>query len=387
MSAPPCFHFRNFLPHFRVLGAAVNSVLRSVLAASLCLAGLNVGKVACGQEDDAQDSELLLLQPAQRRPAAAAELIGMGTQPIAALLMRERGQSWLVWGDDEFVRTFAPPLDPQLLRDVRDGRRPPKVAGRLKEEVPADEWAFFRAYSDALVNSLEVPVDAFKKSAEENRHVSFANLMSTPSRYRGKVIRVKGRLAMLRWDEPADAARERGVKDTYVGWVFGETRHATPYCIYFPALPPGLEPREKMDREITFYGYFLATIKYEGAPDGDKARVLVTPLLIGPAPIVTEKAVAGSEPDTPLALLVLGGAMGLLLFVTVVFFVMNFWLQRGDRKVLATLDEIKRKNLPSQFENEDELGTRSNPAPSQLIMNNPPGARLPEAKPIDPERN
>ena len=203
------------------------------------------------------------------------------------------------------------------------------------------------------------------------------------------MIPITGRMVRLRREDPTHAAKERGVKSVYVGWVFGATKHANPFCVQFPILPPGLEPSEKMSEEVTFYGYFLADYKYEGAKDHkDAPRILTTPLLVGPTVVPLRKAAAPVEAETPMALVILGLAGSFLLFLSVVFFLMFIWFQRGDRKVFNTLDQIKLKHMPSLFANEDEpRGTPNNPVPSQLIVNGQPPVKLPEARPIDPERN
>ena len=143
-----------------------------------------------------------------------------------------------------------------------------------------------------------------------------------------------------------------------------------------------------MKQEVTFYGYFLATFKYE-AKDGPK----VTPFLVGPTVILGgEKAAPPATMDSPVVTMIQVG-IGFLLFLSIVFFLMHLWAHRADRRVFSTLDQIKNKHLTSPFANEDELArvngedAENTAAPSPLILGHPSASRLPEAKPIDPERN
>lgn len=339
-------------------------------------------------QNDAEDFGAFWFNKERAQAASAAQIVGMGDDPIAALALRAAGLHWIVWDEVGFAEQFAPELRPSLLQNIQDGRWLPNMVAKPKDEIQVPDMAFYKAYSDALVNAYWTPPEAFKKSAAENRTVTYAHLMSTPNRYRGKVIPIqRGRLVMLRKEEPTILAKNEGVKSVYVGWVFGETKHANPFCIQFPILPKGLEPAEKMDKTIAFDGYFLATFKYEGARKDDRPRILTTPLLVGPTVVVENEAAPVEANEIPMAILVLGIAVGFLLFLSVVFFLMYFLLQRGDRQILSTLDEIKQKHTPNQFKDEGDLGTATNPAPAHLIGNGQPPARLPEARPIDPERN
>lgn len=344
-----------------------------------------------GQEQPADNNgEIFWFNETRARTAAAAQVVGMGFEPLQTLVLRAAGLQSITWGEIGFADAFAPELRKSVLRDIKDGRWLPDLKDHQLHNIPQADLAFCSAFSEALVNAFEVPVDAFKRSADENRTVTYSHLMSNPSKYRGDIIPIHGRMVRLRKYEPTHAAKEKGVKSTYVGWVFGPTKHSNPFCVQFPILPKGLEPSEKMDQEVTFYGYFLANYKYEGAKKDDETpRILITPLLVGPTVLLDTKTQAAVEAETPMAVVVLGLAVSFLLFLSVVFFLMYFWFQRGDRKVLSTLDEIKLKHLPPLFEdNPAPSGTPGNPVPSHLVMNGqPPPAKLPEARPIDPERN
>jgi hypothetical protein len=368
----------------------VNRVFRGNLWVCAAFAALALGPASRAQE--AEEDPLAFWDSKDRsRPAAAAQVAGLGQQPFMALALRTGGQRFVVWDEVGFVETFAPELNPKLLEGVQDRRWLPNIAARPRVDVPAEDLAHYRAYSEALVRSFDTPLDAFQKSAEENKHVTFAHLMSTPNKYRGKVIPIKGKLVRLRREDPTLLAQQNGgLKDVYVGWVFGPTAGSNPFCVQFPMLPEGLEPNENLRQDVTFFGYFISTFKYEGGKGrDDRPTVLVTPLLVGRTLVLAKKDPEAVEAAMPLPIIVLGSALSFVMFLSVVFFVMYFWMQRSDQRVLSKLDAIKVKNMPAPFINEPdpaaEFGTVENPAPSQLVFDNPGPA--PEAMPVDPERN
>jgi hypothetical protein len=301
---------------------------------------------------------------------AAAELV-LSQNPITAAAIRVEGYRTAVWAEVGFVSDRAPELDPKLLVDIKDGRTLPRIDNRLKKEIPREDMAIYLAYSDALAKAFHTPLDAFRKSAEDNRNVTFAQLWATPERYRGKVIPIKGRLVMLRrWDPPIPA-QQQGVKDLYEGWIFGPTRRANPFSVVFPVLPAGLEEAEQMNEEVTFYGYFLTKFKYRAGDGKDQ----VTPLLIGPTVVVDAKA-ARTESETPFALIVLGLVLGGLLAMTVLFLVMSLWFRRGDARLRQTLHRIHEKHNPPSFLDEPaggEKDTRIAPVPRALPVSRPDG--------------
>lgn len=370
----------------------MNRLWIGILCVCSGLTLLGVGPFVAAQEKDKPPVEAEFAvwnTKSLAQPLAAAQVVGMGTQPYTAYSLRASGHQYVTWDEVGFAESFAPALNPKFLEDIKDGRWPPSLLARPKREVPREDLGLINAFSEAMIKSFETPFDAFKKSAEENKHVTYAHLMSTPDLYRGQVIPIKGRMVMLRRIPPMLSVKENSaVKDVYVGWVFGPTRHANPFCVHFPILPAGLEPSEEMKQEVTFYGYFLATFKYE-AKDGPK----VTPFMVGPTVVLGgEKEAAPATMDSPVVTLIQVG-IGFLLFLSIVFFLMHMWAHRADRRVFSTLDQIKNKHLSSPFANEDETlkadqdDAASNPVPAQLILGHPPASRLPEAKPIDPERN
>ena len=164
---------------------------RIILVLGLCLF---VGEISTGQEIPEAVDAKFWEDVGLSRPAASAQLV-LARDPFTIAAMRAKGLDNVTWGELGFGAEKAPSLDEQFLVNIRDGRAFPKVNGLLPKEVPVEDRAAYRAFNEALVNSREVPFDAFKKSGEENDWVTFSHLMSAPARYRGQVVKLQGLVA------------------------------------------------------------------------------------------------------------------------------------------------------------------------------------------------
>ena len=113
--------------------------------------------------------------------------------------------------------------------------------------------------------------------------VSFRDLWAHPESFRGKLVRVEGRLA-------------RRFRQGKVGefpplvenWIFSES--GDPLCVVHP--DPGAKATElpKLGEGVGFQGTYLRTISYQG---GDVARL--APLIVGSVPPSVSTGVAGSR--------------------------------------------------------------------------------------------
>ena len=308
------------------------------------------------------------------RPAAAAQLV-LSRNPITALVMRSRGLDLFVWGELGFVGDVAPKLDRDWLNDVVDNRPIPQIAGR--DKIPRESMAFANLFSQALANGFNTPLDAFKKSGEENHYVTFGHMYASPDRYRGEVVKVTGTMLMLRrYDEVPTDAQRAGVGRIYQGWIFGATTNANPFMVYFPLLPEGLKEAEKMREPVTFYGYFIAKVKY-GSGEGDR----ITPMLIGPTVILNRP----KGPDAPnvapaFALVVLWIVVGTVGFMVVMTLIVNLWLRRGDERIRTQMLEIHNKYNPPVFEDEPKVSPiQAFPIAPKPDADSPPASSAPKS--------
>jgi hypothetical protein len=323
--------------------------MHAVLAAAL---GLLMGVVGLAQEPaqqqaPAKDDDFWFSTP-RRRAATAAELV-LVRNPYLAALMRQKAKEDLVWGDLEFALEFAPPLDPDWLDDIKDGRPLPNIAGKAPDEVAKADRAMIKAYNQALVQAFQLPVDVFQKTVKDKEwdHLRFPHLWKEPRIHRGKVVTVNGRLVRIRkYDAPRDA-QAQGVKHVHEGWVFGETKGAHPYAVIFPILPEGFEVAESMNRPVTFHGYFMGKIRVR-VPEKD----IDVPLLIGPT-LVAGKAGAHAEEEepTPFPLVALMGIVAVLAGVVTLIFLISWWFRKGDSQIQERLTALQDRRTMENFEN------------------------------------
>jgi hypothetical protein len=339
---------------------ALGLALGGLALGGLALGGLALGGLALGglamlltaaapaasaQEPEPQltkDDEFWFSTP-RRRAATAVQLVG-ARDPLTVAVMRSKTLREQVWGEMEFVGDFAPKLSADYLDLIRDHRPMPDVRGIPDEEIPRADRAMINAYNEALIYAFRHPLDAFKKSAKDHEHLKFAHLWNQPDLHRGKVITVTGRLARVRKYEAPSAAQEAGVKYLYEGWLFGETKGSHPFAIVFAVLPEGLPIAEKMDRGVTFYGYFLTRYKYR-AQKGD----VETPLLIGPTVVLSTPA-AASDDITPFPVFALIGVGIVLTGIVTGMFIISWWFRRGDSKIQSQLADLHHRRVRDMME-------------------------------------
>jgi hypothetical protein len=144
--------------------------------------------------------------------AATAELV-VQPNPLTRALMRMRGKDWAVWHERRDDLDSAPDLNPDWLRAVRDGTTMPDFRGKAPDLRRKSDLAVYDAYCQAVLFARIAPMQAFEKSADDFKHVTFSHLWNEfdrmkheykekhfdePNKYRGKVLRVQGELLRLR---------------------------------------------------------------------------------------------------------------------------------------------------------------------------------------------
>jgi hypothetical protein len=235
--------------------------------------------------------------------------------------------------------TVAPPLTDDWLKYVKDDRELPKIALKEEEEITPQERFEIKAYTEAQLAVARTPAKAFAKSAKENDWVTFSHLFQEPSRFRGKVIPMKGKLVRIRKIEATIESEKQGVKFFYEGWVFTETKHSNPICVLFAHLPEGMQVSEKCDYEVRFNGYFFKRYMYFGG----ERKALRTLLFFAPT-VERVKTPGLGEVGFSMTTAVLVGVLVLGGFTVMLIFGLNFWFRRGDAPVQARV-ALARQNL------------------------------------------
>ncbi|HEV8059318.1 MAG TPA: hypothetical protein VGP68_05575 [Gemmataceae bacterium] len=220
----------------------------------------------------------------------------------------------------------------------------------VEDNVPvrnADEnFAETRAYDYLLIHAREFSAADLRSQARSD--LTFVHLFEEPAKYRGQLVTLKGRLRrLLRFDPPPLAGKE-GVKNLYEGWLYAGGAFTNPFCILASEIGPDLTVGEKIDREVTFTGYFLKRYRYK-AGDGWRDA----PLLIGRS---IEPVAEVAEPVPSLFgsiyLPVLFGILGAALLLALG---LAWRLRLGDKKVRNRLQQLreeqgsKRQGIVDEF--------------------------------------
>lgn len=320
------------------------------------------GKV---DEQKLKDEEFWFAR-SKRQPAAAAQLV-LARDPLTVAVLRYKSLEELIWAELEFAVESAPPLNPDWLEEIVDGRPLPDLRGKSKDELPRTALPTYNTYCQALIYSFMLPEDVFKKSAKENAGIKFPHLWNESKINRGKVIPVQGKLVRIRkYDAPWPAKKE-GVQHVYEGWLFAETKNSFPYCVVFTVLPEGVEVAEKMRRQASFEGYFLGRFKFRVGPVDD-SRDIDIPLFIGPTIRVSPQP--PPIDDTPFSLVVLVSVVGMLVGLAAVIILISLWFRKGDSAIQAALavkKDLATRELMDDPEHWTNTSAGTNPEPSSGI--------------------
>lgn len=246
----------------------------------------------------------------------------------------------------EFDRVL--PIDQRYLDLIKDGRTLPNVSAKELKELALPDRGLYLALTESLRRSEHATTEMFEKSAEENKHAVYAHLRADPQRYRGKIITVKGKLALIRREDPPRYLHDDAITDIYTGWIVGPTKGAPPFTIVFTQLPKGLSVSENLDVPVTFEGYFLSHIRFPADKDAGQKKDVISPYLVGKTVIVQPDATP--EVKTVYAYPIIVTAVGGVLAVAVLGAVLIFCFRRGDQKTQSQIAQVRDKNLPFTLE-------------------------------------
>src|SRR5262249_49091389 len=99
----------------------------------------------------------------------------------------------------------------------------------------------------------DVPLDAMKQAVKPE--VTFTHLIEDPSRYRGSVVGIKGRLKQVKMWAPPASLRNDGIKNFYEGVILAE--NGGWYWVGFTELPSTIKVGDGLDYPVECYGYFF----------------------------------------------------------------------------------------------------------------------------------
>lgn len=235
------------------------------------------------------------------------------------------------------VLAIAPPAHGQepaakptaIDKDLMDG-----VEDRAPIRNAEENYAENRAYNYLLVHARNFSPAQLREQARAD--LTFVHLWEEPAKYRGQLVLLKGRLRRLLRLDPTPLAAKEGVPNIYEGWLYADGNFTNPFCILASEIGPGLQPGQKIDREVIFAGYFFKRYRY---PAGDGWRD--APLLIGRSIELTQEA---PEPVPSLLGSVYLPAIFAILGVTLILALGLAWrLRSSDRKVRERLEQIRNE--------------------------------------------
>lgn len=288
--------------------------------------------------------------------------------PLGSILWRvmvvESPRRLLVLGEEwQFVFTKALPLDQRYLDAIKDRRPLPNLNFKALDELKGSDAGIYLALNQAITRASRATLDMFERSGDENKHVNFANLNKNSPEYRGKVLRIQGKLIVIRKEHAPRIAKNDGVDFIYTAYIEGPTRGAPPYTVVFTELPDGLQPSDRQSALVTLDGYYLGLIRFQ--PDEANRKTekdVISPYLVGKTLVVNEKnAVEKKPPEESHSYYLVMGGLGGFVLVCVCGAMALLWFRRGDRQVQSQLREVRDKNLPFSLES-DEI---AEPRPSR----------------------
>lgn len=261
-------------------------------------------------------------------------------------------------GEEKLLKThwrfdfmdFVPPLPAISLRLIEDKRPLPKPADQdLDLHLKDADFNWYKAYVLALAQTHTTEEQRFKNSAFNFRNVSYTDLLARPPQFRGKVITVKGKLAVVR-KEPAPRQSRRFVADLpsiYNGWIIPETRGAPPFVVVMTELPPEVEVSEKAQAEVTFLGYFLSFVQFPAEPGfGKTEKHRNCPYLVGKIIEAKDLPKESGSPQAPFSYYLVVTVLGGILVFSLLMVVLNIWLRRHDARVQEKLTEVRHQTNP-----------------------------------------
>jgi hypothetical protein len=201
------------------------------------------------------------------------------------------------------------------------------------------------AYNQFIIQANFTSQAAFEKAAQKD--VAYGHMSNEPADYRGKVVRIHGRLRRVLHVKPPFPLPGEGVNDLYIGYIINNDLGPHPYRVLFTEWPANL-PRdvlgEKMPREVDveFDGYFYKKYRYEAGDSRGKPREC--PMLIGHSLRVLKMPEVVVE-DTWWAyqlIYVFLGGIGVVLLIIVA---LTFWFRHTDSRLRRRLQATRAKDL------------------------------------------
>jgi hypothetical protein len=97
--------------------------------------------------------------------------------------------------------------------------------------------------------------------AEARSDLLPVNIMEEPERYRGELVRLKGRVRRIVRSEASE--NPEGIVEQFESYLFDTDFHPRPVVVITPEAPGGLAPAQDLVENVETVGYFLGLWRYE----------------------------------------------------------------------------------------------------------------------------
>lgn len=222
----------------------------------------------------------------------------------------------------------------------------------IRDEAPmirtdSEGWAEAASANRVLIHSARFTPEQLEEHALSD--VKFADLFEDSRHaYKLKNVKFEGRLIRVRTAQVNNELKAAGVEQVFEGWLIPANEpRGNPICIMFTKLPDGVEPGDRVNKWVTFAGFYFKKMKYKsGEADPKRPGEFIykyAPLVLGRGPIARDER----DPDRPTSVtwgaFVLGAiACGVLLIGSAG--VLTWYYRKGDRRAKQAMDAVRNRN-------------------------------------------
>jgi hypothetical protein len=276
---------------------------------------------------------------------AATGVIGAGNPLVDIALLRHAANNGF-WTVDQpaslmLRRVREPELDKGLLVGIEDNRKIPTF-----DENPHE----YKSYIYVISHAHDVPLTAMKQAVTAG--VEYVHLIEDPSRHRGDIIHITGKLIQLRSHRAPGSLLNDGIREFHEALIVSDVSPSCRYWVAFTEKPaeikPG-KPGEKLDYPVSCYAYFFKRT-YLDVKDARPVRaplVVARTVVLQPAPVVATVDDPNIYPGIPVILVIIG-----LTLAAALVFTLLVWFRRGDKAVQSRLAVARNtKWVPPPQEN------------------------------------
>jgi hypothetical protein len=272
--------------------------------------------------------EFMGLEPPVQGAVAGASMVGTAHPLTAIALLRHGRNNGYFAGDQPMPvkRVRSAQLDRELLVGIEDSKPIPK---------PNENPDEYKSYLYVISYCQDVPLGDMKAAVKPE--ITFTHLIEDPSRYRGAVVGIKGKLKQVKMWAPPASLRNDGIKNFYEGVILAD--NGGWYWVGFTELPSSIKVGDNLDYPVECYGYFFKRTYLQNSKQVRiKAPLVVarTITLEEPPGAASLEGGAGVLAGTPI-----GVVLSSLVVVGALIAVLVLVMRRGDVAVRTRLKEAR----------------------------------------------